>query len=257
MSLADQIKTWYELESYGAFKQVDARSAADKRALSVLKNDTFHDGERYIVPMLWNDKESSLPNNYFSSLAQLKALEKSLDKDPSLREKYAETIREDLQKGYVITVKAHNPKSRADREWYLPQHPGLNPNKPGKVRRVLNGASKCHGASLNKFLLVGPDLLQNLIFVLLRFRQYKYAVSADIEGMFLQVGVREEDQPSLRFLWREDPTSSVVVHQYTRHIFGTRDSPTCANFALQKTASDNQARVPRSCFGCFPEILYG
>ena len=66
MSLAEQIKTWYELESYGAFKQVDARSAAGKRALSVLKNDTFHDGERYIVPMLWNDKESALANNYFS-----------------------------------------------------------------------------------------------------------------------------------------------------------------------------------------------
>ena len=99
MSLADQIKTWFELESNGAFKQVDARSAADKRALSVLRNDTFHDGERYIVPMLWNDKESSLPNNYFSSLAQLKSLEKRLDKDPSLRVKYAETIREDIQKG--------------------------------------------------------------------------------------------------------------------------------------------------------------
>ena len=110
MSLADQIKTWYELESYGAFKQVDARYAADKRALSVLKNDTFHDGERYIVSMLWNDKESTLPNNYFSSLAQLKSLEKRLNKDPSLREKYAETIRDDIQKGYVITVKAHNPK---------------------------------------------------------------------------------------------------------------------------------------------------
>ena len=206
MSLADQIKTWYELESYGAFKQVDARSAADKSALSDLKNDTFHDGERYNVPMLWNDKESTLSNNYFSSLAQLKSLEKRLDKDPSLREKYAETIREDVQKGYVITVKAHVPKSQADREWYLPHHPVLNPNKPGKVRRVLNGASKCHGASLNKSLLVGPDLLQNLIFVLLRFRQHKYAVSVDSEGMFLQVGVREEDQPSLRFLWREDPT---------------------------------------------------
>ena len=232
MSLADQIRTWYELESYGAFKQVDARSAADKRALSVLKNDTFHDGERYIVPMLCNDKESSLPNNYLSSLAQLRSLEKRLDKNPWLREKYAETIREDIQKGYVITVKAHGPKSRADREWYLPHHPVLNPNKTGKVRRVLNGASKYHGASLNKSLLVGPDLLQNLIFVLLRFRQHKYAVSADIEGIFLQVGVREEDQPSLRFLWREDPTSSVVVHQYTRHIFGARDSVTMKSLPI-------------------------
>ena len=90
VSLADQIETWYELDSYGAFKQVDVRATADKRALSVLKNDTFHDGERYIVPMLWNDKEGTLPNNYFSSLAQLKSLERRLDKDPSLREKYGE-----------------------------------------------------------------------------------------------------------------------------------------------------------------------
>ena len=240
MSLADQIKTWYELESYGAFKQVDARSAADKRALSVLKNDTFHDGERYIVPMLWNDKESSLPNNYFSSLAQLKSLEKRLDKDPSLREKYAETIREDIQKGYVITVKAHDPKSRADREWYLPHHPVLNSNKPGKVRRVLNGASKCHGAYLNKSLLVGPDLLQNLIFVLLRFRQLT------LKGCFYRLESVKKINLLFVFLWREDPTSSVVVHQYTRHIFGARDSPTCANFALQKTASDNQAEYPEA-----------
>ena len=57
--------------------------------------------------------------------------------------------------------------------------------------------------------------------------------------MFLQVGVLARDQISLRFLWREDITSDVVVHQYTRHIFGARDSPMCASFALRKTATDN------------------
>ena len=41
------------------------------------------------------------------------------------------------------------------------------------------------------------------------------------------------------FLWQEDPTSNVVLHQYTRHIFGAKDSPTCTNYALQRTASDN------------------
>ena len=93
---------------------------------------------------------------------------------------------------------------------------------------------------------MGPDLLQNLIFVLLRFRQHKYAVSADIEGMFLQVGVLARDQILLRFLWREDTTFDVVVHQYTRHIFGARDSPTCTNFALQKTATDNMSTYPEA-----------
>ena len=46
------------------------------------------------------------------------------------------------------------------------------------------------------------------------------------------------------FLWREDPTQNVETLQYTRHIFGARDSPTCANFALQQTARDNEATYP-------------
>ena len=62
------------------------------------------------------------------------------------------------------------------------------PEKPQKVPRVLNGVAKFHGTSLNKSLLTGPDLLQNIIHVLLRFRQHLFAVSADIE-----VGVPEHD----------------------------------------------------------------
>ena len=76
------------------------------------------------------------------------------------------------------------------------------------MRRVLNGASKFHDKSLNNSLLVGPDLLQNLLFVLMLFREHKYAV----EGM--QVGLLESDQCSLRFLRREDPTSDVSVFDY-------------------------------------------
>ena len=64
--------------------------------------------------------------------------------------------------------------------------------------------------------------------------------------MFLQVGVLPSDQPSLRFLWREDPTTNVVVYQYTRHIFGAKDSPTCANYALQRTARDNAKFYPEA-----------
>ena len=141
-------------------------------------------------------------------------------------------------------MNTHDCTNRSAREWYLPHPPVINPNKPGKIRRVLNGAAKFHGSSLNKALLVGPDLLQNLPAVVMRFRQHQHAVSADIEGMFLQVGVLPIDQLSLRFLWREDPTTDVGTYQYTRHIFGARDLPTCANFALQKAARDNQVLFP-------------
>ena len=79
----------------------------------------------------------------------------------------------------------------------------LHPHKCGKVRRVLNGAAKFRIDSKNNALLTGPDLLQTLIHVLMRFQQHPYAVFADIEGMFLQVGMIPRDRPSLGFLWRE------------------------------------------------------
>ena len=181
-------------------------------------------------------------------MVQFKSLEKRLEKDLNLKTQYASDIRSDLEKIYVVPVSPHDSKNRSDREWYVPHHPVLNPNKPGKVRRVLNGASKFHGKSLNNSLLVGPDLLQNLLFVLMRFREHKYAIFADIEGMFMQVGLQESDQRSLRFFWREDLTSDVTVFQYTRHIFGAKDSPTCANYVFRRTAVDNQDRYPDATY---------
>ena len=104
------MKSWYKLENYGASKQVDARSASDKQALSFLNSETVHNGERYIVPMLWIDSNVSLPNTYYSSLAQYKTLGRRLCKDSELRERYAESIREDIRKGYVVTVEPHDQR---------------------------------------------------------------------------------------------------------------------------------------------------
>ena len=60
--LGDQLRSWYEMESYGAFKQVDPHSAADARAEKILDRMTYHDGLRYQVGMVWAEDESSLPN---------------------------------------------------------------------------------------------------------------------------------------------------------------------------------------------------
>ena len=55
--------------------------------------------------------------------------------------------------------------------------------------------------SLNDKLLVGPDFLNNLSGVLLRFCEERVAVLADIESMFHQCQITEGDQLALRFLW--------------------------------------------------------
>ena len=105
-----------------------------------------------------------------------------------------------------------------------PRHPS---NKPGKIRRVLNDAAKFQGSSMKNALLMGPDLLQSLYHILIRFRQYPYAVSADIEGMFLQVGVIPDDRPSLRFLLREPSCRSCCVLVRSPYLWIQRLSPMC------------------------------
>ena len=76
-------------------KQVDFRSAADARAEKILDETIYHDGTRYQEGMLWADNESSLQNNYFSALVQLKSLERRLGKDVELKERYSKSIEDD------------------------------------------------------------------------------------------------------------------------------------------------------------------
>ena len=91
-------------------------------------------------------------------------------------------------------------------------------------------------------LLQGPDLSSNLVGVLTRFRQEKYAFMANIEKMFFQVRVRKEDQSFLRFLWWPDGDLQKEAEEYcmTVHLFGAVSSPACANYAHKRTADDNE-----------------
>ena len=65
---------------------------------------------------------------------------------------------------------------------------------------------------------------------------------ADIEKMFFQVRVRKEDQSFLRCLWRPNGDLEQKAEEYcmTVHLFGAVLSPACANYALQRTADDNE-----------------
>jgi len=67
--------------------------------------------------------------------------------------------------------------NRADgKVWYLPHHGIYHPTKPGKIRVVFNCSATYRGISLNDDLLQDPDMTNNLLKVLMRFRQEKVAV---------------------------------------------------------------------------------
>ena len=78
--------------------------------------------------------------------------------------------------------------------------------------------------------------------MLLRFRQERIVLAADIQSMFLQVKVPAEDADVLCFLWWEDTDFCKPPEEYqmVSHIFGTKDSQSCANYCFKRTADDNK-----------------
>ena len=97
---------------------------------------------------------------------------------------------------------------------------------------------------LNDQLHIGPDLLNSLVSVLLRFRERRVGLAADIEAMFHQVQIMEENQPALRFLWWNlELQRPPDVYQMLVMIFGATSSPCMANYVLRKTALDNREDI--------------
>lgn len=244
-TLNEEVENWWKTESFGTkFNRDVPRSTEDERALKRLEETTNFraDLRHYETGLLWKDEEVMLPNNRPLAEKRLANLERSLDKDSKRAKAYYDTVDAYIAKDYArklspTEISAKEPKNT----WYLPHHAVTNPNKPGKVRVVFDAAASYKGTSLNDQLVTGPDLLNSLVGVIMRFRLHAVAMIADIETMFFQVRVIEQDQPSLRFLWRgPNRDRPPDVYQMQAMIFGAKSSPTSANYCLKKTAIDNQ-----------------
>ena len=64
----------------------------------------------------------------------------------------------------------------------------------------------------------------------------------DVQSMFHQVSVPEEDRDLLRFLWwpKGDFTKKLEEYRMTVYLFGAASSPSCANFAMRRNAEDHK-----------------
>lgn len=204
----------------------------------------------YELPLPLRKEPIELPNNRSAALRRLYQLKRRFQsrKGQKYYSDYMEFMKKLLDSGYAERVPEIPESERATGDqartksniWYIPHHGVYHPKKPDKIRVVFDCASEYESESLNKHLLQGPDLTNNLTGVLCRFRQELIAFICDIEAMFHQVKVNEEHRDLLRFLWWEDGdlTKEPKEYRMTVHLFGATSSPGCANFALKATAND-------------------
>ena len=112
-------------------------------------------------------------------------------------------------------------KSQVGKINYLPHREVIKEERSTtKIRVVYDGSAKLkNSVSLNNCLYKGPSLVPLLYDVLLRFRIFPIAITADIARAFLNISIAEEDRDSLRFLWlenHEDKNSEITVFRFAR-----------------------------------------
>ncbi|XP_076385089.1 uncharacterized protein LOC143263989 [Megachile rotundata] len=242
-SLDDLVKGYFALEYTGIKDSVACKGEQD-RALRILEETSSRKGKIWETGLLWKDDHAPSTNGLSTARKRLELLERRLDRDPEYARLYYQEMQRFLDQGYAQRVEKTLERTRT---WYLPHFGVRNVNKPNKVRLVFDAAAKTGGISLNDQLMSGPDLLKSLPGILIRFRQYAFAVKADISDMFLRVQIRESDRGAQRFLWRgKDRNREPDIYEMSTLIFGAKSSPCSAIYVKDKNAKDCNEAHPEA-----------
>ncbi|XP_062600914.1 uncharacterized protein LOC134262527 [Saccostrea cucullata] len=229
-------------------KNEDIKISQDDIAfLNFMKeNIQQHEDKHLEMPLPFKERPS-LPNNKSLALIRLNHLKRKLKRDQTYQEHYKTFMREVLERGDAEPVSSDGVSGNT---WYIPHHGVYHPKKPGKLRVVFDCSARFKEASLNEYLLTGPDLTNALTGVLCRFRQHPVAVMCDVEKMFHQFVVHEADRDFLRFLWWEDGNLDAEPKEYRMrvHLFGAASSPGCANYGLKFLAKSQEEQLQAASF---------
>ena len=70
--------------------------------------------------------------------------------------------------------------------------------------------------------------------------------------------VPKRQRSFIQFLWWEDDdlTQKAVPFEMNVHLFGATSSPSCANFALRKTANDGESEFGKNASNCMKRNFY-
>ena len=215
-------------------------SQEDKQFMKIVENGIHKDEEGYYeIPLPFKREMPVLPNNKAMAEKWLTHLKRTLICDPKLYQDYKAFMEQIIQNGDAEEI---NNEKEPTNAWYIPHHGVYHSKKPNKIRIVFDCSARCKGVALNDYLLQGPDLLNSMVGVLIRFREDPIAIMGDIEKMLHKFKVNEEHRDYLRFLWWESGNLESQPKSYRMkvHLFGATSSPGCANYGLKKLAIDNQ-----------------
>ena len=228
----------------------------EENVFDFYKGNLTFDGKRYKVKLPLKTHYESSPDNYSIAKSRLIGLQKQLNLNPELREKYDAVIKTYLDENILEEVK---DDKTFDNVHYLPRRAVIkNERDTTKIRVAFDASAKSpKQPSLNDILYRGPCLLPLVLDILLRFRISETAVVADIQQGFLQISIAETHR-NLRFLWFEDINNSDVIKtlRFAGVMFGLACSPFLLNATIRSQVEKHLGKNTEKLLLQFLRDLY-
>ena len=232
--LEEGIQQLWLLESVG----IKESTITDEDQLMVERfTDTIEKiNDKYFVELPWKVPCPELEDNLGIAKGHLMKNYEKLKSNDRLVE-YDMIIKEQLDLGFIEEVEVDS--LNINNCHYL-THRGVykEDSATTKLRIVYNCSQKdCNHTSLNDCLIEGPNLVSDLVQILLRFRLEDFALQSDISKAFLRVNLKlEYDKNHLRFLWFKDPSDpskGMVTYRFKVVLFGANCSPCLLHLTIQ------------------------
>ena len=213
---------------------------------------------RYFAQFPWKEQVTVADTYYCQARFRLFQTVRRLRTTGKLQE-YHDVFGQYLKEGIIEPVESTAAITNCR---YLPHHPVIREDKTTtKLRIVFDASAKSsdESPSINECMHEGDNLFPSIVGVLLRFRKHPFALAADVEKAFLQVGLLEYDRPFVRFLWFDDIsralTASPSSFQFTRIPFGVKASPFLLSAVIQYQLDRSQTLYPDTV-ACIRDNIY-
>ena len=219
------------------FREREELAPEEKYLLRLMEEKGTRENGQFVLPCTWKPGGERPPLNKAGALSRLESLERSkYFRDANIRKSYAEGVQELEKENFITQVDAGEAKH------YLAHFPIL---KPGSLTTSLRIVMDC-SVALNKYLLSGPKLMNDVVSVLLRFRSRLVGFTGDVSKMFFRIKMLPEDKPYHCFLWREEAASAPRTYSFNVHVFGNTGSPFVAIYAVKEQARLHAEQFPKA-----------
>ncbi|XP_072400609.1 uncharacterized protein [Diabrotica undecimpunctata] len=239
-----------QLEKFWAVEEIPQ----EKQALSVgelecermfVENTKREKDGKFIVRIPFKEELAQLGDSKLEAKNRFLAFgERRLEKNVKLKGMYDSFMNEYISLGHMSL----SEPSKSVISYYLPHHGVLNENSSTtKLRVVFNGLMKTNmGVSLNDIQHVGPKLQEDLVLILLKFRQHAKVICADVAKMYRMIWVSPDQRSLQKIFWRSSPSQQLEEYTLNTVTYGTRSAPYLAIRCLRQLGMDGQKEYPKA-----------